>query len=68
MMGTNRQIGDRFANRWEIHDILGGEGKSGMCVVYAVYDHVWHEPFAAKTYQEEVFVRNPAIGELFTRE
>src|SRR5713226_5115276 len=63
-MATNWQIGDRIRNRWEIHKILRG----GMGIVYVVYDHELHEPFAAKTFQEEIFARNPAIADRFTQE
>jgi tetratricopeptide (TPR) repeat protein len=67
-MQTDWQIGERIENRWEIYKILGGPGKSGMGIVYVVYDHEFHEPFAAKTFQDEVFARDPKIADLFTRE
>lgn len=63
-MTHNWQIGDRIQKRWEIHSILRG----GMGIVYIVYDHELREPFAAKTFQDELFVRNPAVAERFTRE
>jgi tetratricopeptide (TPR) repeat protein len=58
------KIGDRIQDRWEIHKILGG----GMGVVFVVYDHELQEPFAAKTFQETIFSRNPTISDLFVRE
>jgi tetratricopeptide (TPR) repeat protein len=63
-MAINWQIGDRIEDRWEIHRILRG----GMGIVYVVYDNQWHEPLAAKTFQDEVFARNPTVAELFTKE
>lgn len=58
-MTTNWQIGDRMLDpntgqgRWEIYRILCG----GMGIVYIVYDHDpgYCEPFAAKTFQDEIF-------------
>jgi serine/threonine protein kinase len=67
-MPTNWQIGDKIENRWEIHKILGGAGKSGMGIVYVVYDHEWKEPFAAKTFQDEVFAEDPAAADRFKHE
>ncbi len=63
-MATDWKIGDRIRNRWEIHKILHG----GMDVVYIVYDHELREPFAVKTFQDEIFARNPAIANRFMQE
>src|SRR5271157_2185020 len=69
-MATDWQIGGRLPEpntgqgRWEIYKILRG----GMGIVYVVYDHETHLPLAAKTFQDQVFARNPAIAERFTRE
>ncbi len=63
-MATNWQIGDKIQDRWEIHKML----KGGMGIVYVVYDLKVHEPFAAKTFQDEVFARNPQIADRFTQE
>ncbi len=63
-MATDWQIGERIENRWEIHKILRG----GMGIVYVVYDHEWREALAAKTFQDEVFARNPGIADRFTLE
>ncbi|MCP4348017.1 MAG: serine/threonine protein kinase [Desulfobacterales bacterium] len=74
MKTTQWQIGDIMPDadinqeRWEIHRILGGFGKSGMGIVYIVYDHKWHVVFAAKTFQDEVFKQNPQIAEHFIQE
>jgi WD40 repeat protein/tetratricopeptide (TPR) repeat protein len=63
-MKASWQIGDRIQNRWEIHRIL----KGGMGVIYIVYDHQHQMPFALKSFQEEVFARDPAIAHRFTQE
>jgi tetratricopeptide (TPR) repeat protein len=67
-MATNWKIGDRIQNRWEIHNILGGPGKSGMGIVYVVYDHEYGFVHAAKTFQDEVFASNLRIAERFIQE
>ncbi len=58
------QIGDKIRNRWEIYKILRG----GMGIVYIVYDHEHHDAYAAKTFQDEAFARNPATADRFTQE
>ncbi len=63
-MAAEWQIGERIEKRWEIYKILRG----GMGIVYVVYDHEWREPFAVKTFQDEVFARNPGIADRFTLE
>jgi len=55
---------DGSRKRWEIYKVLGG----GMGIVYVVYDHEFREPFAAKTFQDELFKRNPMVAERFTQE
>lgn len=57
-------IGDWIQNRWQVHEIM----KGGMGVVYIVYDRDWREVFAAKTFQDEVFTRNPIAVDRFKRE
>ena len=55
---------DGSQKRWEIGKILGG----GMGRVYIVYDHEWRDALAAKTFQDELFQRNPMVAERFTQE
>lgn len=40
---------------------------SGMGIVYAVYDHQWHEAFAAKTFQAR-FLHSKAVRDRFVQE
>ena len=54
MSGT-WNVGDRIKERWQVHQIK----KGGMGVVYIVYDHELRVGLAAKTFQDEVFERNP---------
>ena len=49
--GKQYGIGDRISGRWEVQDICGGEGRSGMGVVYIVNDIVIGSTVAAKTFQ-----------------
>ena len=63
-MRTTWQIGDEIEGRWEIFNILEG----GAGAVYIVYDHVFQEPFAAKTFRDEIFASSPLIGARFERE
>ncbi len=52
-LGLGRwKVGDRIQNRYEIHRILGGPGKSGMGIVYICYDHEFKEAVAIKTFQD----------------
>ena len=39
-----------------------------MGIVYIVYDHEHHDAYAAKTFQDEAFTRNPATADRFTQE
>ena len=61
------QVGDKIQNRWEIHKILGGPGKSGMGIIYVVYDHELRAPLAAKTFQDR-FLESSAARERFVQE
>lgn len=63
-MRTSWQVGDHMQGRWEIFKILQG----GPGVVYIVYDHAFREPFAAKTFRDEVLAYSPSIAERFTHE
>ena len=58
------QVGDRIENRYEIHHIRGGPGKSGMGIVYLCYDHEFEEPVAIKTLQER-FLSDRAVIQRF---
>ena len=63
-MKTLWQIGDHIQGRWEIFNILQG----GAGVVYIVYDHIFRESFAAKTFRDEIFAGSPLIADRFERE
>jgi tetratricopeptide (TPR) repeat protein len=63
-MRTTWQVGDQIQGRWEIFKILEG----GAGIVYVVYDHAFREPFAAKTFKDEVFAASPLIADRFVRE
>src|SRR5271157_2654369 len=63
-MQSDLQVGEQIEDRWEIFKILRG----GMSIVYVVYDHGFREPFAVKTFQDEVFARNPGIADRFSLE
>lgn len=60
------KIGEKIQDRWQIYKIFSG----GMGIVYIVYDHHpdYRQIFAAKTFQDEVFSRNPQITKRFTQE
>lgn len=58
------RIGQRIADRWEIHNVLQG----GAGIVYIVYDHLFREPFAAKTYRDDVLELSPEIAPRFVQE
>lgn len=58
------RIGERIENRWEVHNILQG----GAGVVYIVYDYKFREPFAAKTYRDDVFELAPEVAPRFIQE
>lgn len=51
---TTRQlkIGDTIVGEFKIHNIFGGEGKSGMGVVYLVTNRNYPNPFVLKTFQK----------------
>ena len=66
-MATHWQVSDKIRNRWQIHRILGGPAKSGMGIVYVVYDHELREAFAAKTFQDR-FLGSRAARDLFIQE
>jgi hypothetical protein len=43
------KVGDKIANRYEVHQILGG----GMGIVYICYDHQDRVLLALKTFQDQ---------------
>ena len=63
-MSATWKIGDLIQGRWEIHQTMQG----GMGAVYIVYDRQWKDAFAAKTFQDEVFTRNPNTKARFEKE
>lgn len=46
------KIDDIIIGEYKVLDIFGGEGKSGMGVVYLVYDRRLEKPIILKTYQK----------------
>src|SRR5437016_5247339 len=46
--------GDYVAGEYRVLKVFGGEGKSGMGVVYLVEHRSFYEPFVLKTYQSSV--------------
>lgn len=55
-MSEQWQVGDKIGGIYEIREILGGEGKSGMGIVYICY-YPWHQKlYALKTYQDRFAV------------
>jgi tetratricopeptide (TPR) repeat protein/acyl carrier protein len=51
---SNRwQVGFKLENRYEIRQVLGGPGNSGMGIVYVCYDHEDRVPVAIKTLQDK---------------
>ncbi len=63
-MSRSWQIGEFIKGRWEVHKVLYG----GVGEVYIVYDQAFGEPFAAKTFQDQVFAYSPTVADRFMRE
>lgn len=55
------RVGDRIQNRWEVHTIQPGS----RGIVYLVYDHETHRPYAAKTLPEESLTAHPDLTARF---
>jgi len=60
------KIGDRIGGKWQIYRILGGEGKSGMGIVYVCIDND-KNIFALKTFQS-AFLASKEMKDNFRRE
>lgn len=45
------EIGDKINGEYEVLNVFGGEGQSGMGVVYLVESKSYFEPFVIKTFQ-----------------
>lgn len=61
------KVGDRIGDQYEVYQILGGEGKSGMGIVYVCYDHESRNVFALKTFQD-IFLQSKSMRDSFERE
>lgn len=68
ILASRKQFLEPGQRRWEIHRTLGGPGKSGMGIVYIVLDHEHRGVYAAKTFQDEVFARDPGTAQRFEQE
>ncbi len=55
------KVGDRIQNRYQIYQIRGGQGKSGMGIVYLCYDLEFREPVAIKTFQDKFLQDHASI-------
>ena len=55
------RVGDRIQNRWEVHRLQHG----ARGIVYIVYDHETHLPYAAKTFTEDSLAAHPVLAERF---
>lgn len=64
---SNIKIGDIINQYNKVISILGGEGKSGMGIVYICYNSLWDIPVALKTFQER-FIFTQKIREEFKHE
>lgn len=61
------RIGDRIGGRYEVLDIFGGPGKSGMGVVYKCFDRRDRRVCVLKSFQDRFAVNVPAMN-AFRRE
>ena len=53
MMKKQYKVGDRIGGELLVIDVFGGEGKSGMGVVYLVEDRETWFPYVLKTFQQK---------------
>jgi tetratricopeptide (TPR) repeat protein len=61
------KVGYLIGGQYEVFRVLGGEGKSGMGVVYVCYDHDAKEICALKTFQDK-YLDSTVIKDSFKRE
>lgn len=59
-MNINVKVGDLLIKRYKVLQILGGEGKSGMGVVFICHDQKLNRDIAIKSFQERFFHSLPA--------
>ena len=59
--------GYRIGGQYEVYRVLGGEGKSGMGVVYVCYDPEARDIYALKTFQDK-YLDSGAVKDSFKRE
>lgn len=57
------RVGDRIQDRWEVHHIQPG----ARGIVYFVYDHATHLPYAAKTLAAELLTARPELTARFVQ-
>ncbi len=57
------QVGDRIQDRWEVHHLQPGS----LGLVYIVYDHETHVPYAVKTLPEPRHTHQEALVERFVQ-
>jgi tetratricopeptide (TPR) repeat protein/tRNA A-37 threonylcarbamoyl transferase component Bud32 len=55
------KIGDRLKNRYQVLEILGGPGKSGMGIIYVCIDLMHKITLAVKTFQDQYLENKKAI-------
>jgi serine/threonine protein kinase/cytochrome c-type biogenesis protein CcmH/NrfG len=60
-------VNSRIGEQYEVLRVLGGEGKSGMGVVYVCYDHSAQQLYALKTFQDK-YLYSDRIKESFKHE
>lgn len=61
------EVGNRIGRKFEIYRIFGGEGKSGMGIVYVCYNHEQRAVLALKTFQDK-YLSSGEIKDSFKRE
>ena len=61
------EVGNRIGGDYEVYQILGGEGKSGMGAVYVCYHHEHRTVYALKTFQDK-YLSSDEMKKSFKRE